>query len=145
MKAAILGAESFGFGTAPMVAMGCKFLRICHLNNCATGVATQDETLRKEYFKGLPEMVVNYFTGLADEVRELLAELGVEKLTDLIGRTDLLEAVEGMTAKQSSLICRVSLKRQYRRYLIHCIGLSLISRLIKRSLTKRLSKKPKLQ
>jgi glutamate synthase (NADPH/NADH) large chain len=103
VKAAILGAESFGFGTAPMVAMGCKFLRICHLNNCATGVATQDETLRKEYFKGLPEMVVNYFTGLADEVRELLAELGVEKLTDLIGRTDLLEAVKGMTAKQSKL------------------------------------------
>ncbi|WP_394153019.1 glutamate synthase large subunit [Vibrio maritimus] len=103
VKAAILGAESFGFGTAPMVAMGCKFLRICHLNNCATGVATQDETLRKEYFKGLPEMVVNYFTGLADEVRELLAELRVEKLTDLIGRTDLLEAVEGMTAKQSKL------------------------------------------
>ncbi|USD60934.1 glutamate synthase large subunit [Vibrio sp. SCSIO 43140] len=103
VKAAILGAESFGFGTAPMVAMGCKFLRICHLNNCATGVATQDETLRKEYFKGLPEMVVNYFTGLADEVRELLAELRVEKLTDLIGRTDLLEAVEGLTAKQSKL------------------------------------------
>ncbi|HCM1302658.1 TPA: glutamate synthase large subunit [Vibrio parahaemolyticus] len=103
VKAAILGAESFGFGTAPMVAMGCKFLRICHLNNCATGVATQDETLRKEYFKGLPEMVMNYFTGLADEVRELLAELGVEKLTDLIGRTDLLEAVEGFTAKQTKL------------------------------------------
>ncbi|WP_391088261.1 glutamate synthase large subunit [Vibrio sp. NH-UV-68] len=103
IKAAILGAESFGFGTAPMVAMGCKFLRICHLNNCATGVATQDETLRREYFKGLPEMVMNYFTGLADEVRELLAELGVEKLTDLIGRTDLLEAVEGLTAKQSKL------------------------------------------
>ena len=75
VKAAILGAESFGFGTAPMVAMGCKFLRICHLNNCATGVATQDETLRKEYFKGLPEMVMNYFVGLADEVRELLAQL----------------------------------------------------------------------
>jgi glutamate synthase (NADPH/NADH) large chain len=103
VKAAILGAESFGFGTAPMVAMGCKFLRICHLNNCATGVATQDDTLRREYFKGLPEMVMNYFVGLADEVRELLAELGVEKLTDLIGRTDLLEAVEGMTAKQSKL------------------------------------------
>ncbi|MCL9773369.1 glutamate synthase large subunit [Vibrio methylphosphonaticus] len=103
VKAAILGAESFGFGTAPMVAMGCKFLRICHLNNCATGVATQDETLRKEYFKGLPDMVVNYFTGLADEVRSLLAQLGVEKLTDLIGRTDLLQAVEGLTAKQSKL------------------------------------------
>ncbi|CCN45418.1 Glutamate synthase (NADPH) large chain [Vibrio nigripulchritudo MADA3029] len=103
VKAAILGAESFGFGTAPMVAMGCKFLRICHLNNCATGVATQDETLRKQYFKGLPDMVVNYFTGLADEVRTIMAELEVEKLTDLIGRTDLLEAVEGMTAKQSKL------------------------------------------
>ncbi|MDP2573875.1 glutamate synthase large subunit [Vibrio penaeicida] len=103
VKAAILGAESFGFGTAPMVAMGCKFLRICHLNNCATGVATQDETLRKQYFKGLPDMVVNYFTGLAEEVREIMAELGVEKLTDLIGRTDLLEAVQGMTAKQSKL------------------------------------------
>ncbi|MCF7503996.1 glutamate synthase large subunit [Vibrio sp. L3-7] len=103
IKGAILGAESFGFGTAPMVAMGCKFLRICHLNNCATGVATQDETLRREYFKGLPDMVVNYFTGLADEVRQYLAELGVEKLTDLIGRTDLLETVQGLTAKQSKL------------------------------------------
>ncbi|MEZ8700277.1 glutamate synthase large subunit [Vibrio cyclitrophicus] len=103
IKGAILGAESFGFGTAPMVAMGCKFLRICHLNNCATGVATQDETLRREYFKGLPDMVVNYFTGLADEVRQYLAELGVEKLTDLIGRTDLLEAIQGLTAKQSKL------------------------------------------
>ncbi|MDN3632737.1 glutamate synthase large subunit [Vibrio lentus] len=103
IKGAILGAESFGFGTAPMVAMGCKFLRICHLNNCATGVATQDETLRREYFKGLPDMVVNYFIGLADEVRQYLAELGVEKLTDLIGRTDLLEAVQGLTAKQSKL------------------------------------------
>ncbi|MFA0405600.1 glutamate synthase large subunit [Vibrio sp. 10N.222.52.C12] len=103
IKGAILGAESFGFGTAPMVAMGCKFLRICHLNNCATGVATQDETLRREYFKGLPDMVVNYFTGLADEVRQYLAELGVEKLTDLIGRTDLLEAVQGLTAKQNKL------------------------------------------
>ena len=103
IKGAILGAESFGFGTAPMVAMGCKFLRICHLNNCATGVATQDEKLRKEYFKGLPEMVINYFTGIAEEVRGYLAELGVEKLTDLIGRTDLLETVQGMTAKQSKL------------------------------------------
>ncbi|MDW6093723.1 glutamate synthase large subunit [Vibrio rhizosphaerae] len=103
IKGAILGAESFGFGTAPMIAMGCKFLRICHLNNCATGVATQDETLRRDYFKGLPEMVINYFTGLANEVRGYLAELGVEKLTDLIGRTDLLEVVEGMTAKQTKL------------------------------------------
>jgi glutamate synthase (NADPH/NADH) large chain len=103
IKGAILGAESFGFGTGPMVAMGCKFLRICHLNNCATGVATQDETLRKEYFKGLPEMVIHYFTGIAEEVRGYLAQLGVEKLTDLIGRIDLLEELDGNTAKQRKL------------------------------------------
>ncbi|AJR09894.1 glutamate synthase large subunit [Photobacterium gaetbulicola] len=103
VKAAILGAESFGFGTAPMVALGCKYLRICHLNNCATGVATQDETLRRDFFKGLPEQVMNYFIGLGEEVREHLAELGVEKLTDLIGRTELLEVIEGYTAKQSKL------------------------------------------
>ncbi|MGF1685539.1 glutamate synthase large subunit [Photobacterium japonica] len=103
IKAAILGAESFGFGTAPMVALGCKYLRICHLNNCATGVATQDETLRREFFKGLPEQVMHYFIGLGQEVRERLAQLGVEKLTDLIGRTDLLDVIDGYTAKQSKL------------------------------------------
>ncbi|MEF1221005.1 glutamate synthase-related protein, partial [Photobacterium damselae] len=103
IKAAILGAESFGFGTAPMVALGCKYLRICHLNNCATGVATQDEHLRQKYFKGLPEQVMNYFMGLGHEVRELLAQLGVTKLTDLIGRTDLLACLPGTTHKQSQL------------------------------------------
>ncbi|EAR57067.1 putative glutamate synthase, large subunit [Photobacterium sp. SKA34] len=103
IKAAILGAESFGFGTAPMVALGCKYLRICHLNNCATGVATQDEKLRRDFFKGLPEQVMNYFIGVGQEVRELLAQLGVEKLTDLIGRTDLLDTLEGFTAKQAKL------------------------------------------
>ncbi|WP_305829974.1 glutamate synthase large subunit [Photobacterium leiognathi] len=103
VKAAILGAESFGFGTAPMVALGCKYLRICHLNNCATGVATQDEKLRRDFFKGLPEQVMNYFIGVGEEVREILAQLGVEKLTDLIGRTDLLETLEGFTAKQTKL------------------------------------------
>src|SRR3546814_15986812 len=69
IKAAILGAESFGFGTAPMVALGCKYLRICHLNNCATGIATQNSVLRKEYFIGLPATVMNYFTILAEEKR----------------------------------------------------------------------------
>lgn len=103
IKATILGAESFGFGTAPMVALGCKYLRICHLNNCATGVATQDDTLRREYFKGLPEQVMNFFKGLGEEVRELMSQLGVEKLTDLIGRTDLLQAIDGFTAKQLKL------------------------------------------
>ncbi len=103
IKAAILGAESFGFGTAPMVALGCKYLRICHLNNCATGVATQDERLRKEHFIGLPLMVENYFRFVTREVRELMATLGVKKLTDLIGRTDLLEMRLGASAKQASL------------------------------------------
>lgn len=103
VKAAILGAESFGFGTGPMVVLGCKYLRICHLNNCATGVATQDETLRRNHFIGKPEMVMNYFRFLAEEVRELMAQCGVQQLTDLIGRTDLLKAVEGYTSKQSKL------------------------------------------
>ena len=65
IKAAIIGAESFGFGTAPMVALGCKYLRICHLNNCATGVATQHNVLRSRFFIGLPEMVMNYFRFVA--------------------------------------------------------------------------------
>lgn len=103
VKAAILGAESFGFGTGPMVALGCKYLRICHLNNCATGVATQDEKLRRDHFLGLPEMVEHYFKFIAEETRELMARLGVAKLTDLIGRTDLLEALPGLTAKQQKL------------------------------------------
>lgn len=103
VKAAILGAESFGFGTAPMIAMGCKYLRICHLNNCATGVATQDKILRMDHFIGKVEMVMNYFKFVAQDVRELLARLGCRKLTDLIGRTDLLEVVEGATSKQRRL------------------------------------------
>ena len=77
IKAAIIGAESFGFGTAPMVALGCKYLRICHLNNCATGVATQHNVLRSKYFVGLPEMVINYFRFVAEECREIMAQLGV--------------------------------------------------------------------
>ncbi|MFT5700974.1 MAG: glutamate synthase (NADPH/NADH) large chain [Desulforhopalus sp.] len=104
VKAAILGAETFGFGTGPLISLGCKFLRICHLNNCATGVATQDETLRKEYFAGVPQMVMNYFQFMVRETRTLMAELGVAKLTDLIGRTDLLVELEGVTDKQRRLV-----------------------------------------
>jgi len=103
IKAAILGAESFGFGTGPMVALGCKYLRICHLNNCATGVATQNKILRREHFIGLPEMVMNYFKFIAEETREWLAVLGVRRLEDLIGRTDLLVTLEGITDKQRRL------------------------------------------
>ncbi len=103
VKAAILGAESFGFGTGPMVALGCKYLRICHLNNCATGVATQDNVLRLQHFVGKVDMVVNYFRFVARETRELMAMLGVRKLTELIGRTDLLEILEGDTGRQNRL------------------------------------------
>ncbi|MBN3208315.1 glutamate synthase large subunit [Pectobacterium brasiliense] len=103
VKAAILGAESFGFGTGPMVALGCKYLRICHLNNCATGVATQDEKLRRDHYHGLPERVTNYFHFIAHETRVLMAELGVSRLVDLIGRTDLLVELDGFSAKQNKL------------------------------------------
>ena len=103
IKAAILGAESYGFGTAPMVALGCKYLRICHLNNCATGVATQNERLRDDHFNGTVEMVVNFFTFVAEEVREWLARLGVASLEELIGRTDLLQTIPGTSDKHGRL------------------------------------------
>lgn len=103
VKAALMGAESFGFGTGPMVALGCKYLRICHLNNCATGVATQDQKLRDDHFIGLPEMVMNYFTFIAQEVREIMAAMGVRKFDELIGRTELLKVIEGVTARQNKL------------------------------------------
>jgi len=103
IKAAILGAESFAFGTMPMIVLGCKFLRICHLNNCATGVATQNEVLREKHYKGHPELVKTYFRFIAREVREWLAKLGVPSLEALIGRTDLLEILSGETARQGKL------------------------------------------
>ena len=103
VKAAILGAESFGFGTAPMIALGCKYLRICHLNNCATGVATQNEVLRTKHFIGLPEMVMHYFRFVARETREILASLGISRLEDIIGKTEYLERLEGLTRRQNKL------------------------------------------
>ncbi len=103
VKGAILGAESFGFGTTPMVALGCKYLRICHLNNCATGVATQNDYLRDKYFIGTVDMAMNFFRFVAAETREWMAKLGVRTLEELVGRTDLLELLEGRTAKQKNL------------------------------------------
>ncbi|ATP47285.1 glutamate synthase large subunit [Pseudomonas putida] len=103
IKAAILGAESFGFGTAPMIALGCKYLRICHLNNCATGVATQNDKLRKDHYIGTVDMVINFFTFVAEETREWLAKLGVRSLGELIGRTDLLDILPGDTERQQYL------------------------------------------
>jgi glutamate synthase (NADPH/NADH) large chain len=104
VKAGMLGAESFGFGTGPMVALGCKYLRICHLNNCATGIATQNKVLREKHFHGLPERVMAYFQFLARDVREILASLGVRQFTDIIGRSDLLEQVAGVTPKHRKLV-----------------------------------------
>jgi glutamate synthase (NADPH/NADH) large chain len=106
IKAAIIGAESFGFGTAPIVALGCKYLRICHLNNCATGVATQNKVLRSIHFIGKPEMVMNYFRFVAQECRELMSVLGVRRMGDLIGRTEYLRILKGSTPKQSRLDLR---------------------------------------
>jgi len=103
VKGAMLGAESFGFGTGPMVALGCKYLRLCHLNNCATGVATQDRTLREKHFHGLPERVINYFRFLARDVREVLASLGVEQLEDVIGQSQWLEQIPGLSERQQCL------------------------------------------
>ena len=103
VKAAILGAESFGFGTTPMIAVGCKYLRICHLNNCPTGVATQKSELRDEHFIGEAEMLINFFRFVAQETREWLAALGVRSMEELVGRTDLLSAMSGTTNKQQHL------------------------------------------
>ena len=83
--AALLGAESYGFGTAPLVAMGCAMARQCHLNTCPTGIATQREDLRAK-FKGTPEQVITYFTMVAEEVRRILAGMGFRSLDEIIGR-----------------------------------------------------------
>ena len=99
VKAAMLGAESFGFGTGPMVMLGCKYLRICHLNNCATGVATQREDLRNEHYRGTVEMAMNFFRFVAEETRHWMARLGVRTLNELIGRVDLLQRIDGETPK----------------------------------------------
>jgi len=92
---AMLGADEFGFATAPLVVEGCIMMRKCHLNTCPVGVATQDPVLRKK-FSGKPEYLVNYFFFVAEEVRELMASLGVRKVDELIGRTDLLDMRRGI-------------------------------------------------
>ncbi len=112
IKAALLGAESFGFGTAPLVALGCKYLRICHLNNCATGVATQNKVLRKHHFIGLPEMVERYFRFLTEEVREWMALLGVRTMDELIGAVEYLEILPGQTKRQARLDLKPLLSEQ---------------------------------
>ena len=93
---ALLGADEFGFATAPLVVEGCIMMRKCHLNTCPVGVATQDPVLRAR-FSGQPEFVVNYFFFVAEEVRELMAQMGIRKFDDLIGRSDLLDMRKGIT------------------------------------------------
>ncbi len=102
---ALLGADEFGFSTAPLVSIGCIMMRKCHLNTCPVGVATQNEVLRKK-FKGTPENVINYFFLIAEEVREIMADLGITKFQDLIGRSDFLdkrEAINHWKAKDVDL------------------------------------------
>ena len=92
---ALLGADEFGFATAPLVVEGCIMMRKCHLNTCPVGVATQDPVLRRK-FTGQPEHVVNYFFFVAEEARELMAQMGIRKFDDLIGRSDLLDIKQGI-------------------------------------------------
>jgi glutamate synthase (NADPH/NADH) large chain len=93
---ALLGADEFGFATAPLIAAGCIMMRKCHLNTCPVGVATQDPVLRKR-FKGLPEHVINFFFFVAEDMREIMAGMGVARVDDLVGRSDLLDRREAVT------------------------------------------------
>lgn len=93
IMAALLGAEEYNFGTAAMIAMGCVYVRQCHLNTCPVGIATQDEKYRAK-FKGNADMVINFFNGVSEDVRKIMASLGARTLNELIGRTDLLEQRE---------------------------------------------------
>ena len=99
--AAMLGAEEYGFATAPLVTMGCVMMRVCNLDTCPVGVATQNPELRKR-FKGKPEYVVNFMRFIAEELREYMAKLGVRTLDELIGRADLLKVKEGVDLKKAS-------------------------------------------
>jgi len=100
VKAALLGAESFAFGTGVLTIVGCKMLRICHVNKCSVGIATQNEKLREEFFKGHVDQVINYFTLLAEDVRSIMAELGYKTMEEMIGRVDLLQKKEDDFAKK---------------------------------------------
>ncbi|PLX79156.1 MAG: glutamate synthase large subunit [Desulfuromonas sp.] len=99
VKAAILGAEFYGFGTPLLVMLGCKLLRVCHLNRCTVGVATQDQNLRAHYV-GTVEKVVSYLRNVAEDVREILAELGYRSLDEIIGRVDLLKGSDSEKGRQ---------------------------------------------
>ena len=112
IKAALLGAESYAFGTGVLTIVGCKMLRICHVNRCSVGIATQNEKLRGEHYKGKVEHVINYFTLLAEDVRAILASMGYRSMEEIIGRSDLLKAADNEFAK----------KFDFSEVLYHCDG-----------------------
>lgn len=100
IKAALFGAESYAFGTGVLTIVGCKMLRICHVNKCSVGIATQNEMLRQEFFKGHVHQLVNYFTLLAEDIRSIMAQLGFKTMQEMIGRSDILKVVEDEFAKK---------------------------------------------
>lgn len=100
VKAALLGAESYAFGTGALTIIGCKMLRICHVNKCSVGIATQNEKLRSEYFNGTVEQLINYFTYLAEDVRKIMAQLGYKTIEEMVGRSDLLRVIDTEFAKK---------------------------------------------
>ncbi len=112
VKAALLGAESYAFGTGVLTIVGCKMLRICHVNKCSVGIATQNEKLRSEHYKGKVQHVINYFTLLAEDIRAILAGMGYKSLEEIIGRSDLLSVIDDEFAK----------KFDFSEVLYHCEG-----------------------
>ncbi|MCK4738128.1 MAG: glutamate synthase large subunit, partial [Sulfurimonas sp.] len=100
VKAALLGAESYAFGTGVLTIVGCKMLRICHVNKCSVGIATQNEKLREEFFKGHVDQLINYFTLLAQDIRSIMAELGFATMEEMIGRVDLLKVIDDEFAQK---------------------------------------------
>jgi glutamate synthase (ferredoxin) len=103
VMAAILGADEFGFGSIAMIAEGCVMARVCHLNSCPVGVATQRDDLRAR-FNGTPEHVVDFFFFMAQEVREILANLGYKSIDDIIGQTKILKQKENLTLNKASAL-----------------------------------------
>ena len=148
---AMLGADEFGFATAPLVVEGCIMMRKCHLNTCPVGIATQDPVLRKR-FAGQPEHVVNFFFFVAEEIREIMASLGIKKFNQLIGRSDLLDIQKGIDhwkiqgldfskifyqPNMGSEVSRYNTESQY-----HALDKALDNDLIKRSANTIKSKEP---